>query len=105
MGMRVIFQAVERAGSIKPMDMAKVLSGTTFHTLYGRSPMREEDHQMVGPNFSAISANKGKLRPIITRTIPAATIVIDRLPDRAPAIWAACKRCRWRPPVAAASRA
>jgi branched-chain amino acid transport system substrate-binding protein len=72
MGMQVIFQAVERAKSVKPVDIAKVMSGGTFDTILGRFPIRAEDHQMVGPNFFGyIGEQGGKLRPIIATTIPA----------------------------------
>jgi branched-chain amino acid transport system substrate-binding protein len=72
MGMQVIFQAVEKAKSVKPVDLAKVMSGGTFDTILGRFQIRAEDHQMVGPNyFGYIGEQGGRLRPIITITIPA----------------------------------
>lgn len=71
-GMQVIFQAVEKAKSVKPVDVAKAMSGGTFDTILGRYPIRAEDHQMVGPNyFGYIGEQGGTLRPIITITIPA----------------------------------
>ena len=72
MGMQVIFQAVQKAKSVKPVDVAKAMSGGTFDTILGRFPIRAEDHQMVGPNFFGyIGEQDGMLRPIITITIPA----------------------------------
>ncbi|MBZ0224434.1 MAG: ABC transporter substrate-binding protein [Comamonas sp.] len=71
-GMQVIFQAVKKAGSVKPADVAKALSGGTFETLLGTQQMRKEDHQLVGPNFfGVVKEYEGKLRPVITMTVPA----------------------------------
>jgi branched-chain amino acid transport system substrate-binding protein len=72
MGMQVIFQAVEQAKSVKPVDVARVMSGGTFDTIIGRFSIRAADPQMVAPNFFGyIGEQGGKLRPIITLTIPA----------------------------------
>ncbi len=71
-GMQVIIQAIERAKSAKPADVARAMSGGTFDTLYGKSLIRAEDHQMVQPNyFGYVGEQGGKLRPIITTTFPA----------------------------------
>lgn len=71
LGMQVIFQAVERAKSVKPVDVAKALKGGTFDTILGKRTMRAEDNQMTAPNyFGYIGEQGGKLRPIITVTIP-----------------------------------
>ena len=72
LGMQVIFQAVEKAKSVKPADVAKALRGGTFDTILGKVTLRAEDHQMILPNyFGYIGEQGGKLRPIITETIPA----------------------------------
>ena len=71
-GMQVIFQAVTKAGSVKPMDVAKAMEGTKFATLYGEQLMRKEDHQLVCPNyFGYVGEVNGVMRPIITMTVPA----------------------------------
>ncbi len=71
-GMQVIFQAVKKAGSVKPMDIAKAMEGTTFATLYGEQLMRKEDHQLVCPNyFGYVGEVNGAMKPIITMTVPA----------------------------------
>lgn len=71
-GMQVIIQAIERAKSAKPLDVARAMSGGTFDTLYGKSQIRAADHQMVQPNyFGYVGAQGGKLRPIITTTFAA----------------------------------
>lgn len=71
-GMQVIFQAVAKAKSVKPVDVAKAMSGGDFDTILGRLHMRAEDHQMVAPNyFGYIGEQGGKLRPIIVTTIAA----------------------------------
>lgn len=71
-GMQVIIQAIERAKSAKPLDVARAMSGGTFDTLYGKSQIRAADHQMVQPNyFGYVGEQGGKLRPIITTTFAA----------------------------------
>ncbi len=71
-GMQAIFQAVAKAKSVKPLDVARAMSGGSFDTLLGSLSIRPEDHQMVAPNyFGYIGEQGGKLRPIIVTTIPA----------------------------------
>ncbi len=71
-GMQVIFQSIARAKSSKPIDIARVMHGGTFDTLFGKQVIRAEDHQMVAPNyFGYIGDQGGKLRPIITTTFSA----------------------------------
>lgn len=73
LGMQVIFQAVERAKSVKPVDIAKAMKGGTFDTILGQLTIRAEDNQIIAPNyFGYIGEQGGRLRPIITETIPAA---------------------------------
>jgi len=70
--MQVIFQAIERAKSVKPADLAIVMSGGSFDTILGKLTIRAADHQIMAPNyFGYIGEQDGKLRPIITMTIPA----------------------------------
>lgn len=72
MGMQVIFQAVRKAKSVKPLDVAKALAGTTFQTIFGPALMRAEDHQLLLPNyFGYVGELNGVLRPIIDMTVPA----------------------------------
>lgn len=71
LGMQVIFQAVKKAGSIRPADVAKAMEGATFETILGTQMMRKEDHQLVGPNyFGSVQMHNGVLRPVITMTVP-----------------------------------
>lgn len=71
LGMRVLFDAVKKAGSVKPGDVAKAMEGTTFDTVYGPAVMRKEDHQLVMPNyFGQIQDVGGKLKPVATMSIP-----------------------------------
>lgn len=70
LGMQVIFQAVERAKSVKPVDLAKVMRGGTFDTVMGKVTIRAQDHQLSLPNYIGyIGERGGKLRPIIASTI------------------------------------
>ncbi len=72
LGMQVIFQAVERAKSVKTLDVVKAMHGGSFDTILGKLTIRASDHQMVAPNyFGYIGEQGGKLRPIITMSIPA----------------------------------
>jgi len=72
MGMQVIYQAVKAAGSVKPADLAKALSGHTFDTIMGRLTMRAEDHQLLKPNyFGLVEDVDGTLRPVIKTTVSA----------------------------------
>lgn len=69
LGMQIIFQAVERAKSVKPLDLAKAMRGGTFDTMLGRLTIRPQDHQLVMPNYIGyIGERDGKLRPIIAST-------------------------------------
>lgn len=71
-GMQVIFQAVTKAGSVKPADVATAMEGTTFQTILGSQLMRKEDHQLVGANYSGVIEEvNGRLRPVIKFTVPA----------------------------------
>lgn len=71
-GMQVILQAVKRAGSVKPADVAKAMEGASFDTILGSQTMRKEDHQLVGPNyFGSVAMADGALRPVINMTVPA----------------------------------
>lgn len=71
-GMQVVFQAVKKAGSVAPADVAKAMEGTTFSTIYGDALLRKEDHQLVTPNyFGYVGEVGGVMRPIINMTVPA----------------------------------
>ena len=71
-GAQVLFQAVKKAGSVKPADVAKAMEGTTFSTLFGDALMRKEDHQLLMPNyFGYVGEVNGAMRPIIDMTVPA----------------------------------
>ena len=72
LGMQVIFQAVTKAGSVKPADVSKAMAGGTFDTILGKQVMRKEDHQLVGPNFfGTVEDVNGTLRPVIKMTVDA----------------------------------
>ncbi|MBM3555646.1 MAG: branched-chain amino acid ABC transporter substrate-binding protein [Alphaproteobacteria bacterium] len=71
MGMQIIFEAMRRAKSDKPIEVAKAMHGGTFDTILGKLTMRAEDHQMASPNyFGVIDVHNGKLRPVVTMTFP-----------------------------------
>lgn len=71
-GMQVLFQAVKKAGSIKPEDVAKAMSGATFETILGSQKMRAEDNQLIGPNyFGVVEMANGALKPVVKMTVAA----------------------------------
>lgn len=71
-GMQVLFQAIQKAGSVKPADVSKVLSGGTFTTILGEQHLRKADHQLVAPNyFGHVGLSGGTWKPIIDMAIPA----------------------------------
>jgi branched-chain amino acid transport system substrate-binding protein len=71
-GMQVIFQAVKKAGSVKPEEVGKAMEGATFNTILGKQLMRKEDHQLIGPNyFGAVAMANGSLRPVVSMTVPS----------------------------------
>ncbi|MBZ0123737.1 MAG: ABC transporter substrate-binding protein [Roseovarius sp.] len=72
LGMQVILEAVRRAGSVDPIEVAKQMEGGTFSTILGELTIRAEDHQIVAPNFFGhVGEYNGKLKPIITMTVDA----------------------------------
>ncbi|CAO3438124.1 ABC transporter substrate-binding protein [Azospirillum argentinense] len=72
LGMQVIFQAVEKAKSVKPIDIARAMSGGSFDTILGRVAFRPEDNQLILPNyFGHVAETDGKLRPVVTMSFPA----------------------------------
>lgn len=72
LGVQIVLEAVKRAGSVEPIELARVMSGGTFDTIIGEVTIRSEDHQLVQPNyFGYIGEYEGKLRPIIVDAIPA----------------------------------
>lgn len=71
-GTQVLFQAIQKAGSVKPADVSKALSGGTFTTILGEQRLRKEDHQLVGPNFFGhVNLSGGTWKPIIDMSIPS----------------------------------
>lgn len=71
-GMQTIFQAVERAHSVKPLDVARAMSGGSFETVFGRVTIRAVDNQMVLPNYFGYVAEKdGKLKNIVALSASA----------------------------------
>jgi len=82
-GMQVIFQGVDKAGSVKPADISKALRGATLDTLYGPAVMRAQDNQLVIPNIIGVVKNEGgTLRAHIEKVFP-----VDVMPPAA----VACK--------------
>jgi branched-chain amino acid transport system substrate-binding protein len=50
-GIQVIFEAVRKAKSVAPADVAKAMESVTAPTPYGLIAMRAADHQLEMPNF------------------------------------------------------
>lgn len=71
-GMQAIIQAVERAKSVKPADIARTLRGGSFDTVFGEVTIRTEDNQMILPNYFGVVAEQGgKMRNTVVFTLPA----------------------------------
>lgn len=83
-GVLMILQGVQKANSVKPVDIAKALSGATIETVWGPAKVRAEDHQLVKPNYIGRVKSVGRqLRPMIESSFDAAVAT--------PAAAAACK--------------
>ena len=68
-GATIMFEGVKKAGSVKPADVAKALSGATLDTIYGTLVMRAADNQLGLPNFvGRAKVVDGVLRPVIEQT-------------------------------------
>lgn len=79
-----LFQAIDKADSSKPADVAKALEGGTFDTVFGKLTMRAEDHQMAMPNyFGEVVMEDGKARNVIRYSLTA---------DQAPPVDPACTK-------------
>lgn len=73
-GLRVIFAAVEKAGSVAPADVSKALEGLSTVTPFGPVTMRAGDHQLEVPNYLGRVVEKNGTFPIVVeRTFEAAT--------------------------------
>jgi branched-chain amino acid transport system substrate-binding protein len=75
-GMQTLLQAVARAHSVKPIDVARTLEGGTFDTLLGATTIRAQDHQFELPDYagSVVKVN-GKLSQVVSMTVPAAQVL------------------------------
>lgn len=74
-GIQVMFEGVKKAGSVKPADVAKAMSGATIETIYGMVKMRAEDHQLELPNFIArVKMVDGTLRPVLEQQFPPSLV-------------------------------
>lgn len=72
-GVQMILQGVQKANSVKPVDIAKALSGATIETVWGPAKVRAEDHQLVKPNYiGRVKSVGGQLRPMIESSFDAA---------------------------------
>lgn len=79
MGAMVLFQGVEKAKSVKPLEVMQALRGSEVTTLYGTNQIRAEDNQLLIPNYIArVKEVDGIVRPVIEQSysvdiIPAAS--------------------------------
>lgn len=72
-GVQLILQGVQKADSIKPMDISKALAGQTIDTVWGAAKVRAEDHQLVKANYMGrVKRVNGQLRAVIENTFDAA---------------------------------
>jgi branched-chain amino acid transport system substrate-binding protein len=70
-GMQLLVQGLQKAGSSKPLDVAKALSGQTIKTIVGEQTVRKADNQLIGPNFfGEVRLVDGTYRPVVTMSLP-----------------------------------
>ncbi len=83
-GMQLIFEAVRKAKSVAPADVAKALNGLSASTPFGTVKMRETDHQLIMPNYLGRVVDKdGNATISVIKAFDAA--------EATPAPSAACK--------------
>lgn len=58
-GMQLIFEAVRRAGSVAPAQVAKAMNDLRVATPFGELTMRAADHQLEMPNYVGRVTEKG----------------------------------------------
>jgi branched-chain amino acid transport system substrate-binding protein len=74
-GAIVMFQGVQKAGSVKPADVSRALRGTEVDTLYGKLTLRAQDNQLMLPNFvGRAKVVDGVLRPVVEHSFAASTM-------------------------------
>lgn len=74
-GMQVLFEGIRKAGSVKPVDVAKALKGATMDSIYGTVTMRAQDHQLVLPGYiGKVQMVNGEYRSTLERTFPVSIV-------------------------------
>lgn len=74
-GAIVMFQGVQKAGSVKPADVSRALRGAEVDTLYGKLTLRAQDNQLMLPNFvGRAKVVDGVLRPVVEHSFAASTM-------------------------------
>lgn len=72
-GVQVILQGVQKADSVKPVDITKALAGQTIDTVWGPAKIRAEDNQLVKPNYvGRVKRVNGQLKAMVENTYDAA---------------------------------
>ncbi|MDI1239985.1 MAG: ABC transporter substrate-binding protein [Polaromonas sp.] len=81
-GATTIFQGVQKAGSVKPADVAKALRGASLETVFGTVTMRAQDNQLQIPNYFGIAKLvNGQLRSSVTQTFDTKTVTVPASAD------------------------
>lgn len=71
-GMLAIFEAVKKARSVSPREVAKALNGLQLMTPYGQVEMRAADHQLEMPNYyGRVVERNGAARIEVVRSLDA----------------------------------
>jgi branched-chain amino acid transport system substrate-binding protein len=74
-GAIVMFQGVQKAGSVKPADVSRALRGAEVDTLYGKLALRAQDNQLMLPNYvGRAKVADGVLRPVVEHSFAASTM-------------------------------
>jgi branched-chain amino acid transport system substrate-binding protein len=83
-GVQLILQGVQKADSVKPIDISKALAGQSVDTVWGPAKLRAEDHQLVKANYMGrVKRVNGQLRAVIENSFDASVAT--------PPVSAACK--------------
>ena len=76
-GVQLILQGVQKADSVKPMDISKALAGQTVDTVWGPAKVRAEDHQLVKANYiGRVKRVNGQLRAVIESSFDTAVAAL-----------------------------
>lgn len=82
MGLEAYFKAIEKSGSVEPIEVANALSGMEYQTLYGDVTMRAEDGQLQMDHLMArVEEVDGTPQLVLKNVIPIADVQLPPSAD------------------------